>query len=382
MQNTSYIEIDSSAICNNIKFLKKIIGPKTEISSVIKGNAYGHGIEPIIKILLNCGINNFSVFSSYEAFTAKQFLPYDARLIIMGMINNDEINWAIQNNIEFFVFDFNRLDSAIKAAKKINKKALIHIEFETGFNRTGFNEKDIYKLISIIKSNIEYISLIGLCTHFAGAESISNYYRIQNQFINFNSLCKELLNQGIKPKSYHSACSAAAISYPETRMDMIRLGILQYWFWPSVETYMDYIKDKKIKKDPLKQALSWKTKLMTIKNVKKGEFVGYGSTYLAREKMKIGVVPVGYSNGFSRNLSNQGRVIINGVRVGVVGMVNMNLLMIDITNLGNAKIGDEVVLIGEQSKLKITVSSFTELSDQLNYELLTRLPENIQRIVL
>jgi len=381
MKNTSFIEIDSKAIANNIRFIKKLIGPNTEISSVIKGNAYGHGIEPMANILTKCGIKNFSVFSFSEAFIAKQFIPKNSRLIIMGMIDQDEIEWAIKNNVELFVFDFNRLDVIIKTAKKLNKKALIHIEVETGMNRTGFVNKHIERVIKKVNKFSELLTIKGICTHLAGAESITNYYRIQKQFNCFNSICKSFLDNEIKPESFHTACSAAAISYPESRMDMIRLGILQYGFWPSIETYIGYLKDKKTKKDPLKQAISWKTKIMSIKNVKKGEFIGYGSTYLARKNLKTAIIPVGYSNGFSRSLSNQGRVLVNGHRVGVIGLVNMNLMIIDITNISNIKKGDEVVLIGKNGDLKITISSFSELSDQLNYELLVRLPENIPRIV-
>ena len=119
---------------------------------------------------------------------------------------------------------------------------------------------------------------------------------------------------------------------------------------------------------------------MSIKSVAAGEFIGYGTTYLAETHMKVAAVPVGYADGYSRSLSNQGRVLINGHRVGVVGIVNMNMMLIDITRVPEVREGDDVFLIGAQDELELSVSSFAELSDQLNYELLTRLPRNIPRI--
>jgi alanine racemase len=163
---------------------------------------------------------------------------------------------------------------------------------------------------------------------------------------------------------------------------MVRIGILQYGFWPSKETLIQYLSKKSIKTDPLTQVLSWKSSIMSLKKVKTGEFISYGTSYLAQKDMKIALIPVGYAHGFSRNLSNQGRVLISGLRVAVIGMVNMNMLIVDVTANDNVKLGDEVVLIGSQGDLSITVSSFSEFSDQLNYELLTRLPGEIPRNVI
>ena len=162
---------------------------------------------------------------------------------------------------------------------------------------------------------------------------------------------------------------------------MVRIGIMQYGFWPSDETLINYLSKKEEKVDPLQRVISWKSKVMSTKEVNTGEFIGYGTTYLAHKKMKIATIPVGYAHGFSRSLSNQGRVLIKGKRVGVVGIVNMNLMTVDVTDIPEIQKGDEVVLIGKQGDLAISVASFSELSNQLNYELLTRLPYKIPRII-
>ncbi len=298
------------------------------------------------------------------------------------MVEDEQIEWAINSGIEFYVFDFDRLNKAIEYAVKLKRKAIIHIEIETGMNRTGFAAEDLKQLFKILKDNLSVLNIEGLCTHFAGAESIANYVRIQIQLRTYNKIYNTFIANGIKPKIRHTACSAAAMRYPKSRMDMVRIGIMQYGFWSSQETFIANINNKDDKTDPLHRIIRWKTRVMNTKTVKTGEFIGYGTSYLAQRDMKIATIPVGYSHGFSRGLSNQGRVLIHGNRVGVIGIVNMNLITVDITDLPETQKGDEAVLIGTQGDLSISVASFSELSNQLDYELLTRLNQNIPRVIV
>lgn len=378
----SHIEISKSALKQNIKFIKEFIKEGVKLSSVVKGNAYGHSIKKFVPIAEEAGVDHFSVFSADEAEKVLKVCGSRTDVMIMGNIDNEDLGWAIEKGIEFYVFELNRLESAIEAAKKKNIKAKIHVEVETGMNRTGFEIKELKKALELIRTNREYISFEGVCTHYAGAESIANYLRIQNQYKKFMRLRKAIEKEGMQPRRYHTACSAATITYPKTQMDMVRIGILQYGFWPTRETFIHYISKHSEPKEPLRRVLSWKSKVMNVKKVKTGEFIGYGTTYLAQRDMTIATVPIGYSHGFARGLSNIGRVLVNGDRVGVIGMVNMNLLTIDVTACGNVKKGDEVVIIGKQGDLELSVSSFSELSSQVNYETLTRLPNEIPRRIV
>jgi len=367
---------------HNINFLKKEMGENVIISSVVKGNAYGHGTKEFVPMAEECGLNHFSVYSADEALEVFKSSKKDPRIMIMGMVEGDELEWAIRAGVEFYVFDLDRIQQAILYASKQKRKAKIHIEIETGMNRTGFSGEYLRSVFNIIKANQNALFVEGICTHFAGAESIANYVRIQKQLKTFNKIYKWFVKNGITPKLRHTACSAAAMSYPKSRMDLVRIGIMQYGFWSSRETFIGYINDHENKSDPLKRVISWKSKVMSIKSVKTGEFIGYGTSYLAQRDMKIATIPVGYSHGFSRGLSNQGRVLINGYRASVIGIVNMNLITVDITNIPETKKGDEAVLIGNQGDLSISVASFSELSNQPDYELLTRLNYNIPRTVV
>jgi alanine racemase len=382
MHKNSVIEINQNAHKSNIDFLKKIYGKKVIFSSVVKGNAYGHGLVEFVKMAYNNGITHFSVFDVEEAKIVHDTLKNSVTIMIMGFVADDDIQWVIKNNIEFFVFERYRLAKATKVAKKLQQKAIIHLEIETGMNRTGFEVKTISKVAQYLIKEKENIHFKGLCTHYAGAESISNYYRVAKQIELFNKAETIMKSHGIQPELKHSACSAASMMFPETRMDLVRIGILQYGLWPSPEVFVTYLNAKKTKKDPLQRVISWKSEVMSVKRVKSGEFIGYGTSFMAKDRMKIATVPLGYSHGYSRSLSSQGRVLVNGQRCIVIGTVNMNMLTIDVSEIEHVKKGDVVTLIGTQENLSISVASFSDYSNQLNYELLTRISKIIPRKII
>lgn len=382
MNSTSYIELSRGALVSNFDFLKSLYGESIEICSVIKANAYGHGARQYVPLAEQAGVHTFAVFSSEEARVVLQVKQKGSRLIILGSINDNELGWAIRNGIEFYVFSLDRLKKAKEASEGLNMPAAIHLELETGMNRTGLSYPELRKCVNFLSENMEFFRIKGICTHFAGAESIANYTRLSRQTRLFRGRLAWLKEKGIEAEQVHAACSAASLAYPRTRFDMVRVGILQYGFWPSKEIYIQYMTRMKIQSDPLRRIISWKSKIMDIKKVKTGEFVSYGMAYQATEDKLIAIVPVGYSNGYSRSLSNQGRVLIHGERIPVIGMVNMNMLIADVSLLNNPKPGDEVSLIGHQNGAEITVASFSDFTNQLNYEMLTRLPSSIPRYIV
>lgn len=386
MFHSSHIEISKSALTHNIDYLKSRFGDDTKMSSVIKGNAYGHGIEQIIPLAEESGIDHFSVFSADEAYRAFKVKHNETELMIMGMIEDEAIAWAIEHGVSFYVFDIFRLQSAKQYADEIGKPAHIHLELETGMHRTGISQEKLPDVLTFLLEHRHNFVIEGICTHFAGAESISNYLRIKNQLSLFVRTVKKLQKAGLTYKKLHTACSAAAIRYPRTIMDMVRIGIAQYGMWPNRETFMHDVMEQngdEYATDPLRRVISWKSKVMSIKDVAANRFVGYGTSFLTQRKTKIATVPVGYVHGFSRSLSNSGSVLINGLKAPVIGVVNMNMLMADVTDLeGEVAKGDEVIIIGTDGTIDMSVSSFSELTNNLNYETLARLPNDIPRKIV
>lgn len=385
MLHTSYIELSEKAFRNNIEYLRDLCNG-ARYSMVIKGNAYGHGIETMIPLAEKYGVDHFSVFSIAEAIRARKVSSEGCDIMILGWVDREQIEWAIVNDVSFYVFTFDRLMAACKTAQRLKKQARIHIELETGMHRTGFSEKELDRLFKYIRRFGKHLYIEGICTHYAGAESINNYTRIRKQMRVFNDTLAMARAEGIVPRYRHTACSAAVLRYPETIMDLVRVGIANYGFWPSDELRMNHFIDSEKKGvppiDPLDRVLSWKSTIMSVNFVGAGEYISYGKTYLTNRETTIATVPVGYGYGYTRTLSNMGHVLLHGKRVRVVGSVNMNMLVIDVTDVKKPRIGDEVVLIGSQDALNISVSSFGDMTNSLNYELLTRLPSHIPRQVV
>lgn len=385
--DSSWIELSRSALQANVDFMRDHIGPDAILSSVIKGNAYGHGIRAFLPLAEECGIRHFSVFSAREAEVALGSVTGDSHIMIMGHVEGDAIPWAIENDISFYVFDMERLRKADAAALRTGRRARVHLELETGLNRTGLTGEEMLLAAAFIKAR-PHIRVEGVTTHYAGAETVSNYLRIQNQKAVFTEKCRRLEDSGLDTGLRHTACSAAALTYPETIMDMVRSGIALYGFWPTGETKMNYLlnyregEEDGLSKDPspLKRVMTWKSRIMSTHDVPPGQFIGYGNTCLTTVRSRIASVPIGYSHGFPRDLSNSGFVLVRKRRAPVAGLVNMNMILVDVTEIPGATTGDEVVIIGRQGDREVTVSSFSEMSQYLNYEVLVQIPAHIPRI--
>ena len=381
VRHSSRIELSQAALKQNINFIRKKIGPDAIFSSVVKADAFGHGIGTFVPMAEKAGIRHFSVASSYEAWEVNEARTKESRIMIMGILYDDDMEWVIKNDIEFFVFDLPRLKKAKATAESLDKKAIIHLEVETGGNRTGLEESKLDDALEYIKQHSEWIRFEGFCTHYAGIESLSNQFRTKKQLDKFEKLYERTTQSGIEPNLKHTACSAAALAFPETVMDLVRIGTAQYGMWPSPDIYNLHLQQTGKNRDaPLKRVLTWKTDVMHIKEIKSDEFVGYGTSYQAPHDMKIAVLPLGYSNGYPRTLSNRGEVIIRGKKAPVVGLINMNVFMVGVSHIENVEVGDEVVLIGRQKNHVISIRSFSEFTNAINNELVSRLPDAIPRV--
>lgn len=379
MFEPSSIQLSRSAYAANLAFVRERLGA-ARFCSVVKGNAYGHGIQPFVRMAMDAGVDYFAVYSADEAYTLVSSLDRPVDVFIMGMVEGQGLEWAISNGVECCIHDHQRLNEAIRFAARSTKKARLHIEVETGMHRTGFVPEDLTRVVDTVKGHSEHIELVGLFTHFAGAESQVNDPRVSAQTTDFTAAQARFIAAGLRPRYAHQACSAAVLNYPATIGEMARVGILQYGFWPNPETWFRFHAVHGTD-DPLRRVISWHSSVMAITDVKSGGFIGYGTSCEAAHTMRVAVVPVGYSHGFDRGLSNFGKVLVRGQQARVTGIVNMNAISVDITGIEGVAKGDPVVLIGEQDGQRITVASFSDMSEQLNYEMLTRLPRDIPRTI-
>ena len=233
VKHSSRIELSQSSLKNNFNFIRKKVGKDVRISSVVKANAYGHGIHEFVPMAEKCEINHFSVASAFEAEEVLECCSPESHIMIMGILYDVDIPWAIENGIEFFVFNYARLPYILEKAKELGKKAKLHIEVETGANRTGMQADEVPKTLTFLKKNSKYLEFEGLCTHFGGAESFANKFKIDQQHKRYKEFVKICKKKKVEPNYKHIACSAAALAYPETTYDMVRIGVAQFGFWPS-----------------------------------------------------------------------------------------------------------------------------------------------------
>ena len=383
VRHSSRIELSQSSLTNNINFIRKKIGEGVRISSVVKANAYGHGIRSFVKMAEKAGVGHFATASAFEAEEVLDAKSDSSDVMIMGILYDEDIVWAVENEIEFYVFNYERLALVLEAAKKTGKQAKVHIEVETGANRTGLTKVDFLPTLAFLKRHSKEIAFKGLCTHFGGAENFSNQFKINMQHERFKNFLKQCHQKNIVPEIRHIACSAAALAYKDTVYDMVRIGVAQYGFWPSPDIYYSHLQEIGKQSDgALKRIFTWKTDVMDVRDVEAGEFIGYGTSYQASQNMKVAVMPLGYSNGYPRAQSNRGHVLIKGKKAQVVGLINMNLFMVDVSHIPDVQVGDEVVLVGRQNNNTINISSFTQVTQLLNNEMLSRLPSAIPRKVV
>jgi len=379
--HTSWVEVSKEAYRKNIDFFRSRILNGADISVVIKANAYGHGMLETAQIATDCGINVFCINSIKEALDLRK-AGFDQRIVLLGPVMLLMLEQAVKNDIECVCYNVENLNELSDAAKRVGKNALIHLKIETGTNRQGIAGMELEKFLSVLKTK-ESVDLKGVYSHFANIEDTTDHSYAKYQMDTFRKEVERVNDAGFSGYDLHFASSAAAVIFQKTHFSMIRLGISQYGLWPSKETYLSYISEHGHGPEHiLTPVMTWKTVVSQIKTVPSGQYVGYGCTRQLTRDSRIAVLPVGYSDGYDRKLSDHGYVLINGKRAAVIGRIAMNLTMIDITDIPEAKLEDEVILIGEDQGQIIRAEQMASLVGTINYEIVTRIPEHIPRVVV
>lgn len=378
MENLTFVEVSKDALSNNIKQFRKIVGDKVKICPCVKSNAYGHGLVQAAKIFLEAGADLLSVNALYEAKVLREN-KISAPIYVMGYIPLADLKEAVEMDVSMVVYNYETIDLLSAIASKINKTPRVHIKVETGNNRQGVPLNDIVNFAQYIKKQGN-IFIEGLSTHFANIEDTTDHTFAFLQLSNFKKAIEDLRLANIEIPIKHCANSAATILFKETHFDMVRVGISSYGMWSSPETFVSYSKDA-AKDFALTPALTWKAKVVQVKDVDEGQCIGYGCTYKTTCKSKIAIIPVGYYDGYDRGINNA-YVLIHGKRAPVRGRICMNMFMVDITYIDDVKIEDEVILIGRDKEETISAETFGKWAGTINYEATTRINERIPRIVV
>lgn len=372
----SWVEVSKSSLFHNIGVFRKCVGKNVKIAAVVKANAYGHGLKEIVPIIKK-KIDVFAVDNMEEALVIRG-IDSDVPILIMGYTTFANLSVPIENNISFVVYNIETLKNIV--ALKLKIPANIHLKIETGLNRQGIRRDDIDDFFLYIKKHKESFFLEGIYTHYANIEDTLDPSFAKKQLAEFKEALKILKKEGFNPPLIHTAASAGALLYPETHFSMVRIGFGIYGWWMSLETRVSILAQKR--NIVLKPVITWKSIIAQIKQIDIGESVGYGQTWFATRKTKIAVIPIGYSDGYDRKLSNIGRVIINGHYANVVGRVAMNMIMVDVTDIKNVKLEDEVALLGNKDGLKVSADEIAKKIGTINYEVVSRISPLLPRIIV
>lgn len=362
----AYASINLDHIKHNYIEACKKVGNDVKVTCVVKSDAYGHGEEEVVKILVENGLSIICVSTMIEAIRLRKLFPTNLDILVLGYTPSFLLAKAYKYNI---IQTISTYDEALVLNKVGRTK--VHIKVNTGMNRLGFSI-DEAKIIKDV-SELENINICGVFSHLHSSDGLDKS-STEKQFKQYTNFIKELEILNVNVGTKHICNSGGIIEFEEFHMDMVREGIMLYGLYPSKNISRDQIK--------LKECMEFKSYIASIFIVKKGEGISYGHTFIADKDMKIATINLGYSDGVFRHLSNNGDIIIGDQRRPIVGRVCMNMFMVDITGMETVKVEDEVIIFGRSENQFISIDEIAEHAGTISYEVVCRTGYSIPRIYI
>lgn len=365
-----WAEIDLDKLAHNMREIRRASQSKG-IIAVVKADAYGHGAVDVAPVLLENGADRLAVAVISEAVELRRS-GIDAPIMILGFTPPNLIDTLLKYNIEQTVINYEFAKELSNMARKKNKIAKIHIGIDTGMGRIGFlpNETSLNEISKI--NQLPNIEIEGLFSHFSSADESCKEYTLK-QLMCYEEFYKRLIENDVKINNRHIGNSAAIIDLPKTHFDYVRPGIIQYGYYPSNEVLKGKLN--------LRPVMSVKSNIVHIKTLKAGEHISYGRRFTTERESIIATLPVGYADGYTRLLFGKGKVIINGKFAPIVGTICMDQCMIDITDIEGVKIGNEVILLGEDNQgNKFNADDIAESLGTINYEVICAINKRVPRV--
>jgi len=361
------VEIDLDSIAYNIHQIRKKVGNKTKTMAVMKANAYGHGAVEVAKVAIDAGAQWLAVALVEEGIQLRE-AGIQSPILILGSTPPDQVHEVIKYNLSQTVCSRELIETLSNEAQSWNQTAKVHIKVDTGLGRLGIFPEEVAAFVKE-SSCLEGIEIEGIFTHFSVADEDKAFTELQIK--KFKEVISNLEREKIHIPLKHAANSAAVVGFASSYFNLVRPGIILYGLYPSPEMNRTI---------PLKPAMSFKTKITYLKRVPAGYSLSYDRTFTTKRKSLIAILPVGYADGYPRALSNKGEVLIKGKRAPVVGMICMDMTLVDVTHIPDVKVGDEVVLFGKQNGAQISADEIASKSDLINYEILCGISKRVPRI--
>lgn len=366
-------EISFNNLRNNLSIVRSWISPDVKIMAMVKANAYGHGLNEISSELLKQGVEYLGVAFLEEGVYLRK-CGITAPIVVIGAINTDQIADFINHNVEITSSSIDKSLAIAAVAKDLRKKAKVHLKIDTGMERIGVHWYHVQEFIQR-SFELDSISIKGICSHFAKAETDPNF--TAQQLNRFESVLNIMDKKSLLPELIHIANSAGIVNFKNSHFSMVRPGIMLYGYNPN-----GYLPDLEFGGKKLKPVMTLKTKVAYFKVVKAQSGISYNHSYTTGEQTRIVTLPIGYGDGYFRTLSNKGEVIIRGKKYPIVGTICMDQCMVDIGMDGTAYNGDDVLLFGEMDGLVIPLESLCDKIGTITYEFLCSISSRVPRIYL
>lgn len=364
----TYAIVDLSALTHNLTQLRRLLSPGCGIMAVVKANAYGHGAVEVARSLMTQGVARVAVVSLDEGI-ALRAAGITIPIVILGPLFPEQIYDAIAHRLTPVISDRSLLPTLAQATASLATPYPMHLKVETGMGRLGLATDE---LLNLIDSGQLPASLYieGLMTHFADSDGPTTS-QTEQQLSLFQKTVSGMTARGLSIPLIHAANSGAAVRYPHSHYSLIRPGIMLYGY---------HTLPTSIPAPDLKPVLSLRSCIAQMRTIPTGGTISYNATFVAKRPTRVAVLPIGYADGFNRRLSNRGEVLVQGRRAGIIGLVCMDMVMIDVTEIPEAAVGDEVVLIGRQGADQITAADLSEWTGTIAYETLCAIGPRVPRV--
>jgi alanine racemase len=370
-ERPTWLEIDLSAIANNTRRIKALVGPEVKVLASLKADGYGHGALKVARTVLHNGASMLGVATVSEAMPLRE-AGISAPILVFGYVPLWQMREAVRLDLTLTLYAPEMARALSHAALALGKRARVHVKVDTGMARLGIRAEAITEILELLRliRQLPELELEGLFTHFAKADSSDLMYA-HLQLSRFQSVLQAVEAQGLRPPLVHAANSAATFSLPEAYFNMVRPGIALYGLNPSSEVGVP---------EGFRPALAFKTQVAQVKLIPPGEGISYGCTFMTEQPTWIAVLPVGYADGFRRTPANWGSVLIHGQEAPLLGRVCMDQCMVDVSHIPGVRVGDEVVLIGRQGEASLSAETVAQRLGTIHYEVVSEILARVPRV--
>lgn len=365
----SWVEVDLDAVSHNVSMIRAYLG-KTVYLAVVKADAYGLGVLPIAKTILENGADKLGLVTLEECIELRR-AGITAPLLNMGPVWQDQADIVLEYDIEQVAYQLPVIEAISKAAKKAGKTAKIHLKVDTGMSRYGvhFSKAGAAIAKAAVLPNIE---ILGVMTHFPMSDELDKSFALL-QIERFKALRRQVENMDIHIPLWHTANSGAVLDLPQAHFDMVRVGLMNFGYFPSKQVKRPF---------ELKPAMSVKSKIVEIREIHRGDTVGYGRRFMAEKDEQIGVLPLGYADGYDRKIRSGGQVLIHGEKVPIVSGLCMDAFFVRLTDFPNVRIGDTATLMGIDGGEEISPHDIAGIIGSVSYEVISRFGKRLPRVYL